>query len=263
MADEQPSLGDAVRAAREAAGMTVEQVHAATRIRTEIVADLEAGRTASSGGGVYARGHLRAIAQATGSDPVPLLAAHDRATGTAAPLVPAVAPVPAAGSLRSSLALPTASAPERRTPRWGIGVAAAVAVLSVLVVIGSRGADQGRTDALDGAPSPSPSSPAAAAPQPPVGPGAVASVPAPTGASLRVRILGGPSWVRIRTGSEVLVEGVLDDGYAKDFTDPGGLDVVVGDKRYATLLCGGQEVPAGGEGKVLRFTCAPSGLVPA
>jgi len=82
------SLGTALRSAREAAGATVEQVSADTRIRVTLIRDLEADRFASSGGAVYARGHLRAIASAVGADPAPLVARFDAEQGQAVPSLP-------------------------------------------------------------------------------------------------------------------------------------------------------------------------------
>ena len=53
-------------AAREAAGLTVEDVSGETCIRGTLIRDIEADRFASSGAPVYARGHVRAIARAVG-----------------------------------------------------------------------------------------------------------------------------------------------------------------------------------------------------
>src|SRR3954468_12570417 len=75
------TLGAALRAAREAAGLTVEQVSADTRIRATLVRDLEADRFASSGGAVYARGHVKSIASTLKVDAAPLLALFDKAEG--------------------------------------------------------------------------------------------------------------------------------------------------------------------------------------
>lgn len=86
-------LAAAVRQAREAAGLTVEQLSDRTKIRPIVLHDLEAGGTGRSGGAAYARGHLRAIAGVTGSDAAALLAAYD----SAAPPTCSVAAPPAGG----------------------------------------------------------------------------------------------------------------------------------------------------------------------
>ena len=73
------SIGQTLASAREKAGLTVEQVAAATRIRRTLVMDIERDDFASSGGDFYARGHVRTIAQKVGLDPAPLLAEFDAA----------------------------------------------------------------------------------------------------------------------------------------------------------------------------------------
>ena len=49
--------------AREAAGLSVEQISALTNIRVSVIKDLESNLVNLSGGIAYARGHIRAIAQ--------------------------------------------------------------------------------------------------------------------------------------------------------------------------------------------------------
>lgn len=261
-------LGQAVRTAVEGAGMTVEQVSARTRIRSTLIRDLQDGRTASSGGDVYARGHLKAIAQATGADPELLLAAFERDTGAPArePLVLATVPVVA---LRAgSLALPRAQAPERRGPRWGLAVGGAAVLLIGVLAVGNAvgGADTGPApDALAGAaaPTPGPSTSPTPAPVATIGPGAVASRPPVSGAALRVRVLGGDSWVLVTSGGSKVFEGVLPDGTVRDFNDPATLSVKVGNAGAVSLICGGKDVAAGGNGQVKSFSCAQAGLVAA
>lgn len=89
-------LAMAVRQARESSGLSVDQLSARTKIRPVVLCDLEAGSTLRSGGAAYARGHLRAIARATGADAGELLAAHDRSAAQAASV--AAAPGPPGGA---------------------------------------------------------------------------------------------------------------------------------------------------------------------
>ena len=264
MTEEPLPLGEQIRAVREAAGLTVEQVSARTRSRTALLRELEQGITASSGGAVYVRGHLRAIAAATSSDPGPLLRAYERESGQPAPTVP-LAAAPIGGMRSGSLGLPLAAAPKRRGPRWGLALAGAAGVLVVLTAIGlTQGEPPPASDALAGPVAPT--SPAPSAPASPgrVGPSAVAKVPAPSGASLRLRVVKGTSWVNVQSSSgEVLFRGVLSPGTAKDFDDPKRLAVTVGNAGAVNLICGGKDVAAGKPGQVRKYTCAAKGLVPA
>jgi len=72
----QSLIGTALFDARMAAGLTALQVSEITRISPEMLRRLEAGQFGACGGDVYARGHIRAFANAVGLDPEPLLAQY-------------------------------------------------------------------------------------------------------------------------------------------------------------------------------------------
>ena len=264
--DSATSLGAALRAAREAAGVTVEQVSADTRIRATLVRDLEADRFDSSGGAVYARGHLRAIATSVGADPAPLVARFDAEQGRAVPAVPVQGDLGPSRreSFGGSVVTPPVAGPDRTGPRWGLAVIGAVVVLAGVLVVGYASTPT-RTPvptAGAGAATPTPTSP------PPVvrtpDPGAVAVKPPVTGAQLRVRVLGGVSYVYVSDASaHPLFQGLLRDGQFKDFSDPTRLKIVVGNAGAVNLNCGGHDGgPAGGSGAVRRFYCSAKGLTP-
>jgi cytoskeletal protein RodZ len=71
------SIGSELTAARERADMSIEQLSAATRIRTGLLVAMEADDFSRCGGNFYARGHIRSIARVVKADPAPLLAAFD------------------------------------------------------------------------------------------------------------------------------------------------------------------------------------------
>lgn len=62
------SVGLYLREAREASGYSIEQISAQTRIRAEVIRDLESDKFSSAGGNAYARGHMRTIGQFIGAD---------------------------------------------------------------------------------------------------------------------------------------------------------------------------------------------------
>jgi len=80
------SIGDDLADARRRAGLTVSQVSQQTRIRESIIRDIEQGDFAACGGDFYARGHIRSIAGAVGTDPVPLIGEYDADHGPVGPL---------------------------------------------------------------------------------------------------------------------------------------------------------------------------------
>jgi cytoskeleton protein RodZ len=284
VADDHRSFGSAVRAAREAAGLSIEQVSERTRIRTVVLSDLEQGSTVRSGGDVYARGHLKAIAAATGTDPAVLLAAQEQALAdarpegglddalTAGPLTGgshavgwrAVGSRPAASQEKgrrgtAGLGLPTPTR-ERGGPRWGAALVAATGVLAVLLLAGVWSEDD--------PPVVEPALGVAAPAQPPVPPGVPAAPATPAtaapGSALRLQVGESSSWVQVVTATgQELFQGELPAGTAREFTDAQPLKVVVGNAAAVTVACGGTDAAPGRRGQVRRWTCASGGLAPA
>lgn len=254
------SLGAALRSAREAAGLTVDQVSATTRIRATLVRDLEADQLASSGGAVYARGHVRALARAVGVDPSPLVALLDRAVGEAPAEV--ATPVALAPSRRTTLGpLPLSTAPDRRGPHWGAAGAVAAVVLVALFAVGSWLGDRPEPrDGLQLLTAPADSAPPPVAP-PPAEP---APPPAPAGAELALRISGGASWISVSSPTQVLFEGEVADGWAETFRDPSELRLRVGNAAAVHVTCAGADTgPAGATGQVRTVVCGAGGLLAA
>lgn len=110
------SIGEALLAARNRAGLTVSEVSGRTRIREVIIRAIERDDFSACGGDFYARGHIRAIATAVGIDPRPLIEEYD-STRRIQEIAAATVFAPATPiKLR-----------ERRGPNW-------TGVLSVLVI---------------------------------------------------------------------------------------------------------------------------------
>jgi hypothetical protein len=251
------TLGAALRAARESASLDVAEISARTRIRGTVIRDLEDDRVQSSGGAVYARGHVKSICAAIGVDPAPYLARFGVQYG-GAPQQPLTLPEPRTAS-DEHLHLPRAARPERRGPHWTVAGVAALVVLVVLLIAGQLGRSGAPT--ADGAVRPV-ATPTAAAPAPAQKPAAAG--PVATGANLRLRLLGGDSWVSVRNGAQTLFEGVLRNGSVREFRDAKQLGLVVGNAGVVELVCSGRPLgPAGAQGKVRRFTCSAQGIAPA
>ena len=73
------SIGEGLAQARREAGLSLAQVSQRTRIREKIIADIENDDYSACGGDFYARGHIRSIARAIGTDPVPFIRVYDAA----------------------------------------------------------------------------------------------------------------------------------------------------------------------------------------
>ena len=155
-------IGETLAQARHQADLTLAQVSKQTRIRETIIRKIEADDFSECGGDFYARGHIRAIAKAVGTDPEPLIEDYDtdhRATGpmatvsldellaTSAPqrhrpdlpaawarVTAAGAPVArkasaGAGAARGRVTAGSGSAP--RTARWAVFVCLALIVVAL------------------------------------------------------------------------------------------------------------------------------------
>lgn len=265
-----PTLGPALRAAREAAKASVEQVSAETRLRATVILDLERDSFRSSGGVVYARGHVKSIARAVGADPEPLLALIPSVELPAAELAEPAPLTHEVTSFGGSAFAGAAAAlvPERQGPRWGLALSGACAALVGILAIGYAN-QSSPPPAPIGLPITTPSATGSAAPSPTAAPSvqapdpnAVAARPEVTGAQLRIRLIGGRSWVSVSgSAGKTLFEGTLQDGEFRDFSDPTRLKIILGNARAVSLNCDGTDSgPAGGSGSVARFACTTAGL---
>ena len=259
MSDVVTTLGAALRAARESAGLSLEQVSATTRVRAQLLRDLEDDRLDTCGGAVYARGHVRAVAHAVGADAAPLVALFDRQSGTVPPQHVDAPPVPLPRKPSRSLHVPLPAPPERRTPRWAQAGVATLVVLLGLFAVGQL-VDDGSTPVREPVAGEKPVAvpsvaPVAAKPKP-------VAKPRPTGAVLGLRIAGGWSWLSVRADGKVVFEGTVRAGWARTFTHPQLLKVRVGNAGAVRVSCGGGlGAPAGPVGAVLTVSCGPGGIV--
>ena len=252
-----PSVGEQLRAARTAAGLTLEQVSAGTRIRVPLLRELEADRLGPASNAVYTRGHIRAIAAVVGIDPTPVVRDFDARIGASAPSLPVVPdPVPAPRRPTASLSVPVSAPPDRTEPRWLLASLAGVAVLVALLAVGIFGGgddpDRDTEQALTRAQSEATAAPTTAAPTP---------AAAPT-AALDLRATG-RSWLSVRNrGGSELFSGTVEAGWTQRFADPVALTVRVGNAAAVSASCAGTPVAPGGEGVPLTLRCLPGGLAP-
>src|SRR5271155_619630 len=153
------SIGATLAAARRHAGLTVAEVSARTRVRENIIKGIEQDDYGACGGDFYARGHIRAIAEAVGTDPAPLIEEFDQTWRSAQEIT-------AAEAFQPSMPLRKR---ERRRVRW-TGILAVLG-LAVIGFAGSKfasgvGKPQRAADATSQRPTQA-GHPAAAPPVPP------------------------------------------------------------------------------------------------
>jgi cytoskeletal protein RodZ len=132
------SIGDTLAAEREQAGLTIAQVSQQTRIRETIIRNIEHDDFSACGGDFYARGHIRSIARASGSDPEPLIREYDALYGAPTSVTAQDVFEPSA-PIRMT---------QRRGPNWSAAMALALALIvgfAVYHLVSSDGVAQKAT----------------------------------------------------------------------------------------------------------------------
>lgn len=236
------SVGRALRQARIEAGLTVDDVSNATRVRIAIVHAMEQDDFAPCGGDVYARGHIRTLARAVRLDPAPLLARYDAEHGGRPAPTPA-APLFEAERIR----------PERRGPNWTAAmVAAIVAVIGFVgfTVVKGSGASDAKSSVAEGStPTASTSTTSAspkiskpADPKPEPSDSAIAAAPQDK-VTVQVSAPDGRSWISAKDhNGRLLFDGLLKQGESKTFQDKTKIDLVLGDAGAIKLYVNGKKI---------------------
>ncbi|MER6425069.1 RodZ domain-containing protein [Streptomyces sp. NPDC001137] len=240
-AEARRSIGHALRQARIAAGLTVDDVTNATRVRIAIVHAIEADDFAPCGGDVYARGHIRTLAKAVHLDPAPLLAQYDAEHGGRPAPTPA-APLFEAERIR----------PERRGPNWTAAmVAAIVAVVGFVGFTAFKGGDDGgaKTQVAEGSTpstsksaSPTPKSSKSDIPKSNPSDSAIAAAPQDK-VTVQVSAADGRSWISAKDhNGRLLFDGLLKQGDSKTFQDSEKINLVLGDAGAIQLYVNGKKI---------------------
>jgi cytoskeleton protein RodZ len=235
------SIGHALRQARIAAGLTVDDVTNATRVRNSIVHAMEADDFAPCGGDVYARGHIRTLAKAVHLDPAPLLAQYDADHGGRPAPTPA-APLFEAERIR----------PERRGPNWTAAmVAAIVAVVGFVGFTAFKGGDDGggKTQVAEGSTpttsktaSPTPTHTKSGNPKSDPSDSAIAAAPQDK-VTVQVSAADGRSWISAKDhNGRLLFDGLLQQGDSKTFQDNEKINLVLGDAGAIQLYVNGKKI---------------------
>lgn len=237
------SIGRALQQARIAAGLTVDDVSTATRVRLPIVHAIEADDFAPCGGDVYARGHIRTLAKAVHVDPAPLLEQYDADHGGRPAPTPA-APLFEAERIR----------PERRGPNWTAAMVAAIVVVIGFVgfTLAKGGTDDDSTaqvaegatsspgDASPASPTPRDSKPTDPGPEP--SDSAIAAAPQDK-VTVRVSAADGRSWISAKDhNGRLLFDGLLQQGQSKTFQDSSKINLVLGDAGAIQLYVNGKKI---------------------
>ncbi|WP_327373817.1 helix-turn-helix domain-containing protein [Streptomyces sp. NBC_01216] len=238
-AEDRDSIGRALQQARIAAGLTVDEVSASTRVRIPIVHAIEEDDFSRCGGDVYARGHIRTLARAVGLDPAALIQQYDAEHGGRPAPTPA-APLFEAERIR----------PEPRRPNWTAAmVAAIVAVVGFAGFTMFSGNDGRTTGAVAEGPapekkttSPKPTPTKPADPKPVPSESAIAAVPKDK-VTVKLTATDDKSWISAKAhDGKLLFDGLLLPGESKTFQDDERIDLILGNAGPIELFVNGRKV---------------------
>ena len=231
-----------LKAAREAAGLTVEQVSKKTNIRIGVIEDLEKNSVEVCGGIAYARGHIRSIARVVKADGDLLVAAIEAAQNIESRKI-----------IDQLVDNNVADRPkEKKAMKFSTLAAIAAAILGIGFVV---------TIALNNASTSS--NKVEITPSESVAPTTSVTPVATTGVNLVFTGVSGKSWIGIKdsTGKQIF-DGQIKSGESQSFTDANSLNVTIGNAAAVKVTLNGSDLGvAGGYGEVVRFNYTPSGAV--
>jgi len=253
------TAGGMLRAAREAAGMTLDTVAQQLKLAPRQVTALEEGDFASLPGRTFVRGFLRNYARLVHVDPERVLAALS-AGDSHEPDSPALHPTaPTMGEL------PTTDHARPGWTRWAIPLTLVAVVATAAIYEFARGPGELRHPAAS-APAASEPEPSPAAKAPAAG-GAETSPPSPSSTSLSNPFASAPaepatgtaapggaeatlvltfrdsSWAEVKdAGGRLLISQMVGGGQTRSVAGVPPFDVVIGNAAEASLTFRGQPV---------------------
>ncbi len=242
------SIGDTLAEARRQSGLTTTQVSQRTCIRETIIRGIERGDYSACGGDFYARGHIRSIAGAVGTDPEPLIREYDATQGapqaiTAADVFEPSTPI----KLR-----------ERRRPNWSLAMVVALVLIVGFAVYHAVSSSKTKSDAARSA---------AAAHNRSAGhrqPKSTTTTPSPVsqaGAHQVVIHLTAVEncWVDLTTASgQTIFSGIVAAGTERRWTERQAVSMIIGNPGGISLTVNGKNaVPPGSANQVVTLSFGP------
>jgi cytoskeletal protein RodZ len=226
-----------LKAAREAAGLTVEQVSKKTNIRMAVIEDLEKNSVEVCGGIAYARGHIRSIARVIKADGDVLVSAIESAQNIESRKI-----------IDQLYDNNVADRPkEKKVIKFSTLAGAAVIILGIGFVIsialGNASTTKSKVEIT-------PSS-------------ASASAVTTAGVNLTFTGVNGKTWVGIQdsNGNKVF-DGQIKSGETQSFTNTNSLKVTIGNAAAVKVSLNGTDLGvAGGYGEVVHVNYTSTGAI--
>ena len=237
--------------ARDAAGLTVEQISAITNIRTGVIRDLENNSVEVCGGIAYARGHIRTIAKAINSK-------TGKAINIDADIL--VAELEASQSIESKkiidqLAENNVADRPKEKKRMKFGTLATISATALSIGFIAQIAINNVASISDGVTTVSVKKPSVQE--------STSQINLPAGVNLVLTGIYGKSWVGISNlDGQVIFNGQITEEQVVAFNDPKILKVVIGNAGAVKLNLNGTDLGvAGADGEVVRLAFDENGQV--
>ena len=229
-----------LRAARELAGLTVEQVAKKTNIRAGVIEDLEKNSVDVCGGIAYARGHIRSIAKVIKADGDLLVAEIEAAQGdTSRRIIDALYDNNVADRPKVKKVMKFSTLAGLAAAVLGIGFVVNIAINNV--------SSSNESEVAVATASPSPSASAEAANT--------------NGVNLTVTAVDGRTWLGITNEQgETVFDGQIKSGESKSFQNSDLSRVSIGNASAVRITLNGVDLGvAGGFGEVARYKYTQAG----
>jgi cytoskeletal protein RodZ len=239
------SLGSLITQARKSAGLSIEDLSAATNIRSSLLREMESDSFHKCGGETYARGHIRNIATKLGVDPLIFIAAFEEEqmhTGR---------------SMKDLLVENSVMKQPEEARKVSWKVLATISVAS-LFVVGLAQIVISNTSSMD-IPAPIASTTESATPSPDAPeptPTEEATVSTGTGVQLIISAERAKSWLFVSDATgRTLFSGQIARGTTKTFNTDVSLNIKVGNAGGVDLTVNGKKVDSiGGDGEVVSVS---------
>lgn len=225
-----------LQAAREAAGLSIEQVAKKTNIRNAVIADLEKNSVEVSGGIAYARGHIRSIARVIKADGDLLVSELEGAQNLESRrLIDRLNENNVVGKLK-----------DKKSIKFSTLAVIALIVLGVgfiiTIALNNSTGNSGKVEVTA---------------TKPAAPTSTAEV------NLILTGVGGKSWVGITdSGGEQVFDGQIKSGESQNFKNSNSLNVIIGNGAAIKVSLNGTDLGiAGGYGEVVHVNYTSSGAV--
>ena len=236
--------------ARDAAGLSVEQISSLTSIRTSVIKDLESNSVNLSGGIAYARGHIRTIARV-------LNAKTGKAVNIDADLL--VKEMEAGQNLdQRTMMQQLAENNVLEVPRERVRIkfstlaTASISILSIGFVAQIAINNVSVTNTVV---APKPVAVKAPAVKAPAVEANTTTVTLPAGVNLVLTGVSGRSWVGLTNANgEQVFDGQIMAGQIQSFSDPQVLKAIIGNAGAVSIKVNGKDLGvAGSDGQVVRL----------